>query len=154
MKKQIVLRGLLGFPLGITIGYIITIILSLYRGNGVYSPCTPELVTTMGTEIKAVLLQTLLSGILGTSFSACSVIWETDNWSIAKQTFIYFSITAFVMLPVAYLTNWMPHSLVGFLSYFGVFIAIFFIIWIIQYFIWMKKIKQINAQISEKHSLS
>ena len=29
MKKQVLLRGLQGFPLGIAIGYIITIIISL-----------------------------------------------------------------------------------------------------------------------------
>lgn len=29
MKKKIILRGALGFPLGIAIGYLITIIISL-----------------------------------------------------------------------------------------------------------------------------
>ena len=32
MKKQMILRGLLGFPLGIAIGYVITIIISLIHG--------------------------------------------------------------------------------------------------------------------------
>ena len=51
LKKQIFLRGLLGIPLGITIGYLITIVLSLVWGNGYYSPCVPSLASIMGSEI-------------------------------------------------------------------------------------------------------
>ena len=150
MKKQVFLRGLLGFPLGITIGYMITIVFSLGWGHGNYLPCAPALIATMGTESAAVVLQAMLCGILGVSFGSCSVIWEMDSWSIAKQSCIYFSISAFVMMPIAYFLNWMPHTLAGVLLYFGIFVIIFLVIWIAQYLIWNKKIKQINAQIGEK----
>lgn len=150
MKKQMFLRGLLGFPLGISIGYIITIVLSLGWGQGQYLPCAPELVSIMGTESMAVLFQMVLCGVLGTAFGACSVIWEIEEWSIAKQTFIYFLITALVMMPISYLNNWMQHSIIGVLQYFGIFVAIFIIVWIIQYIILRKKIKQMNAKIYEK----
>ena len=150
MKKQVFLRGLLGFPLGIAIGYVITIITSLCWGQGNYLPCVPELITTMGTEMNAVLLQAVLCGILGTSFAASSVIWEMDNWSIVKQSCLYFLITSFVMMPISYFANWMSHSIIGFLLYFGMFVIIFFVIWIAQYFIWRSKIKKINAKIGKK----
>jgi len=149
MKKQAVLRGLLGFPLGIALGYIITIFISIGLGQGCYSPCVPSLIDTMGNEINAVILQTILCGILGSSFAAGSVIWETD-WSIAKQAGIYFTITSIVMMPIAYFTNWMKHSFIGFLSYFGIFIAIFIIVWITQYLIWKNKVKKMNAKVKEK----
>ena len=90
MKKKIVLRSILGCPIGIAIGYLITILLSLFWADGYYSPCVPELITTMGNEINAVLLQAFLCGLLGTGFAAASVIWEIDHWSIVKQTGIYF----------------------------------------------------------------
>ena len=102
MKKKVVLRALLGFPLGIAFGYIITILTSLVWANGFYSPCVPGLIEQMGSEINAVILQAALSGLLGGVFAASSVIWEIENWSIAKQTGIYFAITALVMMPVAY----------------------------------------------------
>lgn len=144
MKKQAFLRGFLGFPLGIAMGYIITIFISLGWAKGYYVPCLPELVDTMGSEINAVILQTVLSGLLGSSFAACSVIWEIDDWSIVKQTSIYFLITAIVMMPIAYFTNWMAHTLVGFLIYFGIFVAIFVVAWLVQYLIWKNKVKKIN----------
>lgn len=147
MKKNVLLRGLLGFPLGIAIGYCITICISLGWGGGYYAPCVPALVETMGSEIKAVVLQALLSGVLGAAFAACSVIWEMERWSIAKQTGIYFLITSLVMMPVAYFTNWMEHSILGFLSYFGIFVFIFVVVWAAQYLAWKKRIKKLNAKL-------
>jgi len=150
MKNQAFLRGLLGFPLGITIGYLITILISLGFGEGTYMPVIPDLSATLGSEINAVILQTVLSGLLGTAFAASSVIWEIDHWSIAKQTGIYFLITAFVMMPVAYFANWMEHSFIGFLIYFGLFVTIFVGVWIAQYFVWRNKVNKINAQLDGK----
>ena len=59
MKKKIIKRSLLGFSLGITMGYLITILISLGWANGYYSPCVPELISLMGNEINAVILQTI-----------------------------------------------------------------------------------------------
>lgn len=147
MKKKAFLRGFLGFPLGISIGYIITIIISLVFAQGYYSPCVPELAESMGSEINAVILQAMLSGLLGSAFAASSVIWEMEDWSIAKQTGVYFVITALSMMPIAYFTNWMEHSVVGFLSYFGIFVLIFIIVWATQYLAWKNKIKKINSKL-------
>ncbi len=152
MKKQAVLRGLLGFPLGIAMGYIITIFLSLGWGNGYYSSCIPELIETMGNEINAVILQAVLCGLLGTAFAACSVIWQIDSWSIAKQTGIYFLVTAIVMMPIAYFTNWMEHTVIGFISYFVIFIAVFVVVWVVQYLIWKNKVKKMNGKLDKDQS--
>lgn len=48
MKKKIVLRSLLGFPIGIAMGYVITIFISFGWANGYYAPCVPELIAVMG----------------------------------------------------------------------------------------------------------
>ena len=133
MKKQILLRGMLGFPLGLAMGYLITIFISLTVSDGRYYPCVPELAAVMGNEINAVLLQAVLCGILGAGFGACSVIWQIESWGILKQTGIYFSIISVIMLPTAYVSYWMEHSLKGILSYFGIFVLIFATVWIVQY---------------------
>ena len=57
MKKQLINRGLLGFPLGIAIGFVITVMISMTKGDGVFYPVTPELIETMGNELNAVILQ-------------------------------------------------------------------------------------------------
>ena len=161
MKKKIIKRSLLGFPLGITMGYLITILISLGWANGYYilislgwangyySPCVPELISLMGNEINAVIFQTILCGILGVGFAASSVIWEMDSWSIVKQTGIYFSIISVIMLPIAYFAYWMEHSVVGFLIYFGIFALIFVVIWIIQFGIGRYNVRKMNEKLSQ-----
>lgn len=147
MKKKIFLRSIIGFPLGIAIGYTITIFISLISANGYYSPCVPELIYIMGNEIKAIILQSLLCGLLGTGCAASSVIWEIEHWSIVKKTGIHFLIISIIMMPIAYLTYWMEHSVTGFLSYFGVFALVFIVIWIVQFITGKHSVKKMNSNL-------
>lgn len=55
MKKQLFRRSFCGMISGIAIGYLITVILSLFWGEGEYLPCMPQLIDTMGNEASAVL---------------------------------------------------------------------------------------------------
>ena len=118
MKKEAIRRGMSGFPLGVFIGYTITIILSLFWGEGYYWAVVPALVEQCGNEINAVILQFILSGVLGSVCAASSVIWENDNWSILKQTVIHFVIISFTMLPIAYFAHWMDHTFIAIVKYF------------------------------------
>ena len=77
-----------------------------------------------------------------------SVVWELDSWSLVKQSGVYFSIACLLMLPIAYVTNWMKHSAMGVLSYIGIFVAIFVVTWLVQYFVWLNKIKKMNAEVN------
>ena len=76
MKKKLIGRGVIGFPVGIAIGYVITVIISICIGDGFFHPVNPELVNKMGSELNAILIQTGLSGIMGTGFAMASVIWD------------------------------------------------------------------------------
>ena len=149
MKKKIIMRGLLGLPTGIAIGFVITLIISACIGNGSFYPVTPELIDTMGNELNAVILQTVLCAVMGVGFAAASVIWELDSWSLAKQSGIYFMIISVIMLPIAYVTNWMKHTALGVLSYVAIFVAIFVIVWLSQYLLWKRKINKMNALVSK-----
>lgn len=151
MKKDLICRGLLGFPLGIAIGYVITIIISVIGAGGSYAAVAPELMQTMGNEINAVILQTVLCGIMGSGFAMASIIWDIDSWSLVKQSGIYFSIACVVMLPIAYAANWMKHSIGGVLSYVGIFIVIFVFVWLAQYMAWKSKIKRMNDGIKKSN---
>ena len=104
MKKQLVQLALFGFPIGITIGYVITLIISISIGNGLYYPVNTEFITTAGGELNAVLIQTLLSGVVGSAFSMGSLVWDIDSWSLAKQTAVYFAIACVAMFPISYLS--------------------------------------------------
>lgn len=70
--------GVFGLPLGVTIGHVISILISLRWGQGYYSPCVPEMAEVMGSEIGAVILQTVLCALLG------GVLWG-DFRNMAKR---------------------------------------------------------------------
>ena len=149
MKKKIIMRGLFGLPTGIAIGFVITLIISICIGNGSFYPVTPELIDATGNELNAVILQTVLCAIMGAGFAAASIIWELDSWCLAKQSGTYFMIISVIMLPIAYITNWMKHTALGVLSYVAIFVAIFVVVWLSQYLLWKRKIKQMNALVNK-----
>ncbi len=147
MKKKFFGRLCLGFPLGISIGFVITIFISIGLGDGMYYPCTPQLLEKMETPLHAVILQTVLCGILGAISCAGSVVWQLDSWSILKQSGVYFAILSAAMLPMAYALYWMEHSFAGAVSYFLVFLMIFIFVWITQYIILKIRLKKVNRKL-------
>ncbi len=146
MKRKIINRIMFGIPVGICIGLVITICISLLIGDGNFYPCSDLLITKLGNEINGFIVQLLLCALIGGAFSASSVFWEND-WSIVKQTAAYFLVTCSVMMTVAYVLEWMHHSILGFLIYFGIFILIFVFMCLIQMIVYKFKINQINNKL-------
>ncbi|MDE6131972.1 MAG: DUF3021 domain-containing protein, partial [Oscillospiraceae bacterium] len=113
-----------------------------------YIVCTEEFIGLVGNEAAAAAVQTLLCGVMGIGFGGASLIWEADM-SLLKQTVLCFLIYSAIMLPIAYFANWMEHSVVGIIIYFGIFAVIFAIIWLIQFFMWKRKVQSINAMLKK-----
>ena len=68
---------------------------------------------------------------------------------IAKQTGIYFLLITVLMMPIAYITYWTEHSLMGIVKYFGMFACNYAIIWLIQYAFIRHNIKKMNATLHQ-----
>lgn len=149
MKKKILRRCLAGMPVGVMISVVITIIISLAIGDGKYYMVHPDLVTDCGTEIAAVIIQTLCSMLYGAAFAGASVVWDTD-WSLTKMTAVHFLICSAATFPTAYLMRWMEHSVGGVLLYFVQFVVIYVIIWIISYMATKRKIEAFNKKIGAR----
>ncbi|MBF1283174.1 MAG: DUF3021 domain-containing protein, partial [Oribacterium parvum] len=139
--KKIVSRVLYSFPIGISCSVGISLFLSLLFGEGKYYPFAASLVFFTGSEVKAMLLQTMLSGILGGVFGGMSFIWEIERWSILKQTAVYFLSVSIPMMGISYLLYWMEHSLNGFLLYFLIFVMVFFVVWLFNFAIYWFKVR-------------
>lgn len=149
MKKKILLRGLMGLPIGIAIGHLITIFVSLSVGDGLYRPCAPQLAERFG-ELDAIAFQAGLCAVLGFVFGAASLIWQVERWSILKQTGLYFLTISATMLPIAYVTYWMEHTVGGFLLYAGIFFAVFVVMWLAQYLIFKRKVRKIGEKFGQQ----
>ena len=145
--KKIVSRVLYSFPIGISCSVGISLFLSLLFGEGKYYPFAASLVSFTGSEVKAMLMQTILSGILGSVFGGMSFIWEIERWSILKQTAVYFLSVSIPMMGISYLLYWMEHSLNGFLLYFLIFVMVFFVVWLFNFAIYWFKVRRINQEL-------
>lgn len=151
MKKKMLFRCLIGAALGLALSTLITVVISLLVGDGNYYPVVPDLISDCGGELNAVLLQTVFSLLYGAAWAGASAIWEKENWSLFRQTFTHFLICSAATFPIAYFMYWMSHTFFGILSYFGIFFGIYLFIWIVQYHLIKKSLKQVNIQV-RKHS--
>lgn len=140
---------LTGALIGVSISFIFTIIISLIFGDGNYYPVMPELIDSCGNEINAVILQTLCSMLYGGIWAGGTVIWEQEQWSLLRQTLLHLVICSAATFPIAYCMHWMSHSAAGIFFYIGVFIIIYFAIWLLQYWSIKRRIRQINLHMQQ-----
>lgn len=150
MKKTILMRCLIGAPIGFTISTIITIIISMTIGDGYFYPVVPELIEECGTELNAVLLQALFSLVYGAALGGASVVWKMEHWSLLRQTVTHLIICSLSIFPIAYFMKWMPHNPTGIVMYFLFFTIIYTIIWLMEFYIMKKRIQQINDKVKAK----
>ena len=144
LKKEAVKRAIMGFIYGVFIGQTILILESLMARDGNFYPVAASLVELAGTKIGAVIIQYFLTGIIGTTFAATTVLFEIDSWSLLKQTIIHFIITSIVMYIAGFLCGWFPHKLSSTLIWFGIFIVIYVIFWISFSSYYKNKVKKMN----------
>ena len=152
MKKKVLIRCLIGAPIGVAISTMITIVISLTAGDGNFYAVVPELIADCGTEINAVLLQAICSLLYGAAWAGASVIWEIDTWSILRQTAAHLIVCSLSTFPIAYFMRWMDHSILGILSYFGIFFAIYFFIWVLQYITIKRRVQQIKSKVENNQT--
>jgi len=144
LKKEAVKRAIMGFMYGVFIGQTILILESLMARDGNFYPVAASLVELAGTKIGAVIIQYFLTGLIGTTFAATTVLFEIDSWSLLKQTIIHFIITSIVMYIAGFLCGWFPHKLSSTLIWFGIFIVIYVIFWISFSSYYKNKVKKMN----------
>ncbi len=149
MKKKVLFRCLLGAPIGLAISHLITVVISLTVGDGNFYPIVSELADVCGSEINAVLVQSLCSLLYGAAWAGASVIWEMERWSLLRMTAVHLVVCSVFTFPIAYLMWWMPHNLKGILLYFAVFFFIYLCIWLSQYASMKKKIAKMNEKMRE-----
>ena len=150
MIKRMVVRGTNGFIIGVFLGQVTQLFISLFIGKGEFFPVTDQFGLFFETEMIAVLVQFLLTGLIGVAFALGSFIFEIDKWGLLKQHVAHFLITGSVWVPVV-LICWMPQSGKGIIILLANFIGAYVITYWIQFVISKKDIQQINAALqSEK----
>lgn len=147
--KEALKRGAFGAPIGVTIVVLFLIVESLIFGDGDLFVAHPDLVEETGSTLNAFIWEVVSGAFIGFGFSAASVVWEKDSWSLAKQSGVYLLAAAIFMLPVSYLMHWMDHTVSGVVIYLAVFLAIFAVIWIICYIAGKRQVRELNEKVGK-----
>ena len=149
MTKEVIKRALLGFMIGVFIGQTILILESLNAGDGNFYAVSTYLEAHSSSKLAAVIIQYLITGLIGMTFAAGSAIFELDNWSLLKQTIVHLVVTSVVMYVAGYFCGWFPHTVASTLIWFGVFIVVYIIFWTSFFFYYRKKTREINASLKK-----
>lgn len=146
MKKKTLQRMILGFPIGVCVGYTVVLCISIFTKR--YVPVAPQLIQLVGgSTFRAICLQYALTGICGMGCALATTFWNNDQWSLLKQTSLFFLVVALSVLPVAYICFWIPHSLLGLAIYVGLFLLIYVVSWFTIKGIWGRRVRRINEKI-------
>lgn len=151
MKEKLVKRCLFGAIFGVAGSFIISILISVVKGDGVFYAVVPALVEDYGNEVNAVVLQTICSFVYGAAWAGATVIWEMEGWSILRQTLTHMVICSVATFPIAYVTRWMSHDWKGILVYVGIFFGVYLIIWLSQYSNMKRRVQQFNEKLQENN---
>lgn len=149
MKKKVLFHCVFGGAMGLTISTLITIVISATVGDGNFYPVAPGLIEDCGSELNAVILQTVFAMVYGAAWAASSLIWEVERWSLLRQTVTHLLVCSFSALPIAYLMHWMPRTAGGIALYFAIFFGIYLVIWLVQYGSMKARIRKMNEKVRQ-----
>lgn len=150
MKRRLSRLCALGACVGVTISVTITLIISAMIGDGNYYPVPPRLIASCGTELRAMLAQTAGALLYGAVLSGASMIWDVERWSLLRQTVTHLLVCSAATLPAAWGLYWMPHSMGGILEYFGIFFAVYLLIWAVTYGRIRRQVRRFNEKLGKR----
>lgn len=142
------------FCIGVVIGTILSVIFSSIFGQGHYSPVSPvslmgHLYETHLSEPMIMLIAVVIWGLIGVLFGLASMIYDASDWSLLKKTVLHIVICYIGFLPLAILAGWFPLTLADILFFTGIFIFVYAIIWVVNYFKNKALVDVINKELKQ-----
>lgn len=147
MRKKFIKLAVQGFPIGISIGLIYSILICYMIGINDYSPAPPIFTDQFSSSLNAMIVSVIIWGLIGTLFSSASMIFTDTDWSITKMTVIHFIITYLLFLPLSLLAKWYHLTFSNLLLFTAIFIGMYALYWMVGMLKTKKKIKEINAKL-------
>ena len=143
LKQKLIYKSSIGFSLGVFITIMINIIIEVIFYNSHYA--NPYLEIRSDMNYTKILLELLTGGILGCVGYGGAVGYEIEQWSIIRATATHFVVTMTVYVIVGLFNGWLlpMHSIVNVIQI-GMMIFAYFMIWLFQYLIYKKSVKDLN----------
>ena len=141
------------FCIGVVIGTILSVIFSSIFGQGHYSPVSPvslmgHLYETHLSEPMIMLIAVVIWGLIGVLFGLASMIYDASDWSLLKDSSPYCHLLYWISA-LAILAGWFPLTLADILFFTGIFIFVYAIIWVVNYFKNKALVDVINKELKQ-----
>lgn len=159
MWKKSVSRGVVSFALCVTVNILVLMIKTMstvkMTGDAQAMPeLVPEYAAFFDNPFMALMVQTLLCGLIGFAFGCCSVIMEIAKWSMVRQAVVHFLLTACVWVPVSIFCWGLGRYLISFISVFLSMVFTYTVVWTCQIIICRREVARINAQLMQRDKVS
>ena len=146
MLKRTLRLAFTGFILGMAIGNIIAIVTS-YAAGGEVLAFSPELLEKTGSAAAALLLQTLLSGLMGAVSFGGVILYEIDSLPLPAVSIIHCAMILAVYYPIAFSLYWLEPTVrdAGMMG--CIMIAVYAVIWLIMYIRYRMEVRGMNERL-------
>ena len=141
MRSRMIRRIILGFLLGTAIGNLI----AWFFGSYVSS----MLVARMGSVPAAILVQSLVSGLYGSFALTGTLFYDVEQWSLTRSSVMHFLVIAVLYVPAAMFLGW-ADSATEILIVEGILLVAYFIIWLVIYLRYKKKVRSLNEMLNKR----
>ncbi len=147
MRKRLIIKSLIGLAAGAVAAHILTLLIN-YFTMGEWLICMPELTEDFGTA-RAIILQTVLSGLFGMVALGGMCVYDIEQWSLLRASVIHCALILITYLIVGLILYWFSFDLITILIASGIIIFVYFMIWLVMYTIWKKGIREMNTLMEE-----
>lgn len=141
MRKKILILSAIGFVYGMIMGNLI----AYFTGGTLVNS---YLAARTGSEAASVLLQTLLSGLLGAIALGSTVVYDIERWPLLLTSVVHYLILEISYVIIALALRWVT-SPQGLLIMLGIQLVVYLIIWLIMYFRYRRKVRELNRLLRE-----
>ena len=131
IKTKFIIRALVGFSLGISIGAITYVIF------------TSE---TEPLNKRFLLMQLFGSGLYGAIANGGAIVYDFESWSLGRATLTHYIVTLISMMITSEILGWFPHGILFFVIL--AFSIVYLAIWLTEYYLWKREIAKINGQLN------
>ena len=140
-KKQILLLSVIGAVMGIAIWLIMLLAInSKALSDGSHSS-------------GIIILNVILSAVFGALCMGGAVVYDIEEWRILRATFTHFVIVFASFNVVGLSLKWFSFGSIEYWIIHAVMIAAYILIWLVQYLIFKRKVKELNRELEKWKSI-
>lgn len=142
MLTKTIRRAATGFVIGMAVGNLIAAL------TGHPNVVSAELLAKAGNLSAALVLQTLLSGVIGAAGMGGTVLYELDRWPLLAVDLAHFALVLAAFLPVGRFLGWFP-TRESMLLMAAIMFAAHFTIFLTMCAVYRAQVRKLNQMLSQ-----